>query len=116
MKKSIFEQIGGTYYCQDDYFLPNIAVPESIPIGVWGQRHLKYIKKQHQAIYTAMLVSGELSNYLSENRPTGWRCVFAACNADGRTGRYYRAVQSESSDGVGGAYEQHQKQSRRNNL
>lgn len=66
MKNSIFEQIGGTYYRQGDYFLPNIAVPESDPIGVWGQRHLKYIKKHHQAIYTAMLLSGELSNYLAE--------------------------------------------------
>ena len=41
VKKSIFEQIGGTYYRQGDYILPNIAVPESVPIGVWGQRHLR---------------------------------------------------------------------------
>ena len=66
MKKPIFEQIGGTYYRQGDYFLPNIAVPESVPIGVWGQRHLRYLKKHRQAIYTAMLLSGELNSYLAE--------------------------------------------------
>ena len=66
MKKSIFEQIGGTYYRQGDYFLPNIAVPESVPIGVWGQRHLRYLKKHRQAVYTAMLLSGELNSYLTE--------------------------------------------------
>lgn len=66
MKKSIFEQLGGTYYRQDDYFLPNLSVPQSIPIGVWEQRHLRYIKKNHQSIYTAMLLSGKLDSYLFE--------------------------------------------------
>ena len=54
VEKSIFEQIGGTYYRQGDYFLPNIAVPESASIRVWGQRHLRYLKKHRQAIYTAI--------------------------------------------------------------
>ena len=66
VEKSIFEQIGGTYYRQGDYILPNIAVPESVPIGVWGQRHLRYLKKHRQAIYTAMLLSGGLNSYLTE--------------------------------------------------
>lgn len=66
MEKSIFEQLGGTYYRQGDYFLPNLAVPQSISIGVWGQRHLRYIKKNHQSIYTAMLLSGKLDSYLFE--------------------------------------------------
>lgn len=66
MEKSIFGQLGGTYYRQGDYFLPNLAVPQSISIGVWGQRHLRYIKKNHQSIYTAMLLSGKLDSYLFE--------------------------------------------------
>jgi len=37
MEKSTFEQIGGTYYQEGDYFLPNLTVPESVSIGVWGQ-------------------------------------------------------------------------------
>ena len=66
MKKSVFEQIDGTYYRQGDYILPNIVVPESVPIGVLGQRHLRYLKKHRQAIYTAMLLLGELNSYLTE--------------------------------------------------
>ena len=66
MEKSLFEQMGGTYYQQGDYFLPNLSVPETVPIGIWGQRHLRYIKKYRRAIYTAMLLSGKLDTYLSE--------------------------------------------------
>ena len=64
MEKSAFEQMGGTYYQQGDYFLPNLSVPESVPIGIWGQRYLCYLKKHCQAIYTAMLLSGKLNSYL----------------------------------------------------
>ena len=67
VEKSIFEQICGTYYRQGDYILPIIAVPESVPIGVWGQRYLRYLKKHRQAIYTALLLSGELNNYCPGN-------------------------------------------------
>ncbi len=66
MEKSLFEQMGGTYYQQGDYFLPNLSVPETVPIGIWGQRHLRYIKKYRRSIYTAMLLSGKLDTYLSE--------------------------------------------------
>lgn len=66
MEKSIFEQMGGTYHQEGDYFLPNLAVLESTPVGIWGQRHLRYLKKHRQAIYTAMLLSGKLNSYLAE--------------------------------------------------
>lgn len=66
MEKSTFEQMGGTYYQQGDYFLPNFPVPESAPVGIWGVRHLCYLKKHRQAIYTAMLLSGKLNSYLDE--------------------------------------------------
>jgi len=66
MEKSIFKQMGGTYRQQDDYLLPNLTVPETILIGVWGQRHLRYLKLNRQTIYTAMLLSGELNSYLTE--------------------------------------------------
>lgn len=36
MEKSIFEQMGGTYHREDDYLLPNLALPESAALGVWG--------------------------------------------------------------------------------
>lgn len=46
MEKSIFEQMGGTYHKQGDYFLPDLAVPRSAKTstGVWDQRHLRYIR------------------------------------------------------------------------
>ena len=50
MKKTIFEQMGGTYTKDGDYYLPNLlpAEQEEQPIGVWGQRHLRYIKQHHK--------------------------------------------------------------------
>ena len=66
MERSAFEQIGGTCYQQGEYFLPNLSVPEGVPIGIWGQRHLCYLKKHRQAIYTALLLSGKLNSYLVE--------------------------------------------------
>ena len=66
MKKSIFEQIGGTYYQESDYLLPNLTPPESVPIGIWGQRRSHYLKTHRNPIYTALFLSGELDSHLSE--------------------------------------------------
>ena len=66
MERSLFEQMGGTYYQQGDYLLPNLSVPESVPVGIWGVWHLCYLKRHRQAIYTAMLLSGKLNGYLVE--------------------------------------------------
>jgi hypothetical protein len=45
--KSLFEQMGGTYMQQGDYFLPDLKLPseEERPIGVWGQRRLRYLRE-----------------------------------------------------------------------
>ena len=43
MEKSAFEQMGGTYRQEGDYFLPNLTVPESVSIGIWGQRRKRYL-------------------------------------------------------------------------
>ena len=66
MEKSAFKQIGGTYYQQGDYFLPNFSVPESAPVGIWGQRRKHYLKTQREPIYTALLLSGKLDSHLSK--------------------------------------------------
>lgn len=65
MEKSFFEQMGGTYRREDDYFLPNLTVPESISVGIGGQRHLWYIKKYRKALYIGLQLSGELDSYLA---------------------------------------------------
>ena len=66
MEKSTFEQMGGIYRQEGDYLLPNLAVPEFAPIGIWGQRHLRYIRAHRKAIYTSLLLGGKLNNYLTE--------------------------------------------------
>ncbi len=66
MDKSFFEQIGGTYRQEGDYSLPNLAVPESVPVGVWGQRRRRYLREYRKALYNALLLSGELDSYLAD--------------------------------------------------
>lgn len=66
MEKSLFEQMGGTYTQVGDYLLPNLILPEQQvqPIGVWGQRHARYLKQHHKIIYMNLLTSGKLNDYL----------------------------------------------------
>ena len=68
MKKTIFEQMGGTYTKAGDYYLPNLlpAEQEEQSIGVWGQRQLRYIKQHHKVRYTNLLTSGKLHGYLAD--------------------------------------------------
>ena len=65
MEKSLFEQMGGTYTQVGDYMLPNLILPaENQPIGIWGQRHARYLKKHHRILYYSLLTSGKLNSYL----------------------------------------------------
>ena len=69
MAKTIFEEMGGTYMRQGDYFLPCLSLPaekENKPIGVWGQRHLRYLKQHRKVLYTNLLTSGKLNSYLAD--------------------------------------------------
>ena len=66
--KSLFEQSGGAYTMQGDYRLPNLTVPaeEERPIGVWGQRRLRYLKQHHKVLYYNLLTSGKLHSHLAD--------------------------------------------------
>ena len=68
MNKTIFEQMGGTYTMQGDYYLPNLILPskEERPIGVWGQRRLRYLKQHHKILYYNLLTSGKLQSHLAD--------------------------------------------------
>ncbi len=68
MAKTIFEQLGGKYERQGDYIIPCIALPveEEQPIGIWGQRHLDYLKQCRKVTYTNLLTSGRLNTYLAD--------------------------------------------------
>ena len=69
MKKTIFERMGGTYIRQGDYLIPCLTLPEEEEqrfIGVWGQRHLRYLKEYRKAVYLNLLTSGRLNSYLAD--------------------------------------------------
>lgn len=67
-KKTIFEQLGGTYSQQGDYLLPNLKMPEQpeYNIGVWGQRRSRYLKQHRPILYTNLLTSCQLSEHLTD--------------------------------------------------
>lgn len=68
MKKTIFEEIGGTYTQAGDYFLPDLKLPEekTKPIGILGQQHRRYLQEYKRATYTTLLTSGKLNGYLAD--------------------------------------------------
>ena len=68
MKKTIFEEMGGTYIRQGYYFIPSFVLPEEEQrfIGVWGQRHLRYLKEYSRSVYLNLLTSGRLNDYLAD--------------------------------------------------
>ena len=69
MAKTIFEAMGGAYVRQGDYLFPCLSLPAekgNKPIGVWGQRHLRYLKQHRKVLYTNLLTSGKLNSYLAD--------------------------------------------------
>jgi hypothetical protein len=68
MAKSLFEELGGKYKRQGDYLIPCLTVPaeEEQPIGIWGQRHLDYLKQWQKVTYINLLTSGRLNTYLAD--------------------------------------------------
>ena len=68
MKKTIFEEMGGTYIRHGDYLIPCLTLLEEEErfIGVWGQRHKRYLKENKRAVYIILLTSGRLNSYLAD--------------------------------------------------
>lgn len=56
------------YELVGDYYLPCLKLPEEEqrPVGVWGQRHLRYLKQHRKVLYTNLLTSGKLDSYLAD--------------------------------------------------
>ena len=68
MDKYIFNEDNGLWYeLSGDYYLPCLTVPaeEKQSVGVWGQRHKRYLKEYRPALYNALLLSGKLNAYLA---------------------------------------------------
>lgn len=69
MEKRIYnEHTGISYTLQGDYYLPDLKLPEQedMPIGLWGQRHLRYIKQHRKILYINLLTSGKLNDHLAD--------------------------------------------------
>ena len=69
MDKYIFNVSNGLWYeLISDYYFPCLTVPteEEQPVGVWGQRHKRYLKEHRPALYNALLLSGKLDSYLAD--------------------------------------------------
>ena len=68
MDKYIYNEKNGLWYeLQGDYYLPCLKLPEEpeVYIGIWGQRHRRYLKSHRRALYTSLLTSGKLNDYLA---------------------------------------------------
>jgi len=64
--QTTFEKLGGTYRQVGDYLLPDIKVPESPQIGIWGQRRLQYLRANKRVLYTTTLMGDTLKAHLEE--------------------------------------------------
>ena len=69
MKQTIYDEKTGLWYeLRGEYYLPCVTVPEGAdkPVGIWGQWHLRYLKRHKQSVYRELLHSGSLVSYLQE--------------------------------------------------
>ena len=69
MEKYIFDRNNDLWYePQGDYYIPCLVLEETDiqPIGIWGRKHLRYIKEHRPTLYADLLTSGKLSSYLAE--------------------------------------------------
>ncbi len=69
MENRFFDEKNGLWYeKQGDYYMPCLVLlkEENKPIGIWGQRHLRYLKQHRRGLYTNLLTSGKLNSRLTE--------------------------------------------------
>ena len=69
MEKRIYNEKNGIRYnLQGNYYLPDLKLPdeENKHIGLWGQRHARYLKRNHKVLYMNLLTSGKLNSYLAD--------------------------------------------------
>lgn len=68
MEKYITDEHTGLKYelVGDYYIIAGDDEPEERPIGIWGQRHMRYLKQHRRAVYTGLLTSGKMNEYLAD--------------------------------------------------
>lgn len=69
MERFIYDSANGLWYeLNGDYYIPFLVLPdtEERPIGIWGRKHLEYIKEHRPVLYTDLVLSCKLHRYLSD--------------------------------------------------
>ncbi len=70
MEKYIYNEQNSLWYeLRGDYYIPCLELPaekEERHIGIWGQRHLRYIQEHKKVFYINLLTSGKLQSYLAD--------------------------------------------------
>ena len=68
MEKFITDERTGLQYelVRDYYLIAREDEPEVRPVGIWGQRHLRYIRRHKRLLYSELLISGKLNDYLAD--------------------------------------------------
>ena len=67
MEQYIYDENNGLWYeLNGDYYIPCFALPEveTKEIGIWGMRHLDYMKQHCKANYNRLSFEGKLNAYL----------------------------------------------------
>ena len=59
-------QASKTNMLEDYYLIAGEDEPESRPIGIWEKRHLLYLKQHRKVLYSELLISGKLNDYLAD--------------------------------------------------
>ena len=69
MEKYKYDENNGLWYeLQGDYYLPCLKLPveEQVHIGIWGQRHLNYLRENKRVLLSSLQSSGKLNGYLAD--------------------------------------------------
>ena len=69
LEKYIYDNSNGLWYeLHGDYYLPCLAIPEEEvhTIGIWGRKHLQYLREHRPIIYSDLVLSGKMYSYLAD--------------------------------------------------
>lgn len=69
MEKYKYDENNGLWYeLQGNYYLPCLKLPEEeqVHIGIWGQRHLNYLRENKRVLLSGLQLSGKLNSYLAD--------------------------------------------------
>ena len=69
MEKVIYDEKNGLWYeLQGDYYIPCLKLSDEnqVTIGIWGQRHLNYLRENKRVLLSGLQLSGKLNGYLAD--------------------------------------------------